>query len=107
MKRLLISIILVILCTMFCVASNAAGFTTNADAIEAAADSVLMIGAFDEKNTETFSRGSGFVAFNSSTLVTNYHVIDGATDVAAMDDDDNIYEIKYVLCADKDFDRKK
>ena len=104
MKRVLISIVLVILCTMFCTTSSAAGFTTNADAIEAAADSVLMIGAFDEKNTDVFSRGSGFVAFNSSTLVTNYHVIDGATDVVAMDDDDNFYEIKYVLCADKDFD---
>ena len=49
------------------------GFSGDIDAIDRAAKSVLMLEVFDE-NDQLFATGSGFVAFDNSTLVTNYHV---------------------------------
>ena len=93
---------------MFFVSSAfASGFTQNSDQIEEAARSVLKLYVYDSPYADVedyYATGSGFVALNSSTLITNYHVIDGAEWVLALDDYDKAYELKYVLCADEDFD---
>ena len=105
MRKLLTSLVIIVLCITVASCCLAGGFSSDADAIEMAAKSVLKIyvyeSIFDE---EPFATGSGFVAFDSSTLITNYHVIDDARLVIASDDDDNTYELDKVLCADKDSD---
>lgn len=107
MKINFVILLIVFMCFSCVSSSHASGFSQNADEIEKAADSVLLlIGADDSYSSIT--QGSGFIAFNSSTLITNYHVIDGLTSLFAFDDEDkdyeNKYEIKYVLCADKEAD---
>lgn len=69
--------------------------------VEEATKSVLLLVGFFDNDTENYVTGSGFVAFKNNILVTNYHVIDGVSSMYASDDNDNVYELKYVLCADK------
>lgn len=83
--------------------SSGAGFLQNPDAIEETIKSVLFIAIFD-KNEEIAASGSGFVAFNNGTIVTNHHVIEGADSIWASDEADNIYEIDRILAVDEDKD---
>ena len=61
-------------------------FSEDADAVENAADSVFMLEVY-ASNGLKIGVGSGFVAFDDSLLVTNYHVIDGGAYVVAISDD--------------------
>ena len=79
------------------------GFSSNPKAIDQAAKSVLMLQVFDVNN-EMIATGSGFVAFNNRTLVTNYHVIDGADWMMANSDDGYQYMVTKVLTADEEKD---
>ena len=93
------------ICALVFSGALADGFSQNADEIERAAKSVLKIYVYEyESDSEPFATGSGFVAFDSSTLITNYHVIDGARLAYAVDDDDNEYLLSRVLCADEEAD---
>ena len=107
MKKLFAILIAVVLAVVVAVSSFAAGFTDNAEEIENAAKSVLMLFVYENEYDELsdwYASGSGFVAFNNSTLVTNYHVIDSGARILALDDDNNAYEFDKVLCADKKYD---
>ena len=64
---------------------------TGAD-IAALADSVLTIHVFDPNNS-IISQGSGFIAYDDRTLVTNYHVIENAYTVVAITENDIHYNI--------------
>lgn len=75
-------------------------FSTDADAIEKAADSVFMLEVYSYNN-QRIAVGSGFVAFDSSILITNYHVIDGGAYVIAISDDKDQYLISHICCFDK------
>ena len=102
--RLLICILMMVLLVSGACAS---GFTQNGDQIEEATKSVLKLFIYEEENVaadEYTATASGFVAFSSSMLITNYHVIDGAVEIWAVDDQNNVYQLKYVLAADKDAD---
>lgn len=67
-------------------AGRAEGFREDLAGINQAAQSVLMLYVYDaEKNL--VSTGSGFVAFDNRTLVTNYHVMAGADSILATSDD--------------------
>lgn len=83
------------------VCAYASGFSQDPDRIEQAAKSVLMLEVYN-RHGKLLATGSGFVAFDSSTLVTNYHVIDekGTYEIIAIGDDDRNYSITKVLCAD-------
>lgn len=107
MKRATRLLICLLVLFVFFSSAHASGFTQNADAIEEATKSVLKLFIYDNEYADAedyIATGSGFVAFNTKTLITNYHVIDDAAIVVALDDKDNAYVLKYVLCADKDFD---
>ena len=105
MKKLLLYLGTFVLCLILTSYSFANGFINDADGIEKAAKSVLKIYVYENIYAEEpFATGSGFVAFDNSTLITNYHVIDGAAAVFASDDDDNVYQLDKVLCADKKAD---
>ena len=58
-------------------------------------ESVLILYVYDE-NRNLLSSGSGFVAFDDSTLITNYHVIDQGYYVEAISESDVIYNISGV-----------
>ena len=100
-RRILIYIVVSVMMTSIAFAS---GFTQNGDAIEKATKSVLKLYVYDKENADVnqyIATASGFVAFSSSILVTNYHVIEDAGEILAVDDLDNEYLLKYVLAADK------
>ena len=80
-----------------------AQFSTDPDAIEQAAKSVLMIEVYD-KDAELMATGSGFVAFNNRTLVTNYHVIENADWMIANSDDGYRYMVTKILITDQEKD---
>lgn len=78
-------------------------FSRDADAIEKAADSVFMLEVYSYNN-QRIAVGSGFVAFDSSTLITNYHVIEGGAYIIAISDDKDKYLISNICCYDKEKD---
>lgn len=78
-------------------------FSGDADAIEKAADSVFMLEVYSYNN-QRIAVGSGFVAFDSSTLITNYHVIEGGSFVIAVSDDKEKYLVSRMCCYDKEKD---
>lgn len=90
-----------ILLTGMC--AYASGFSQDPDQIERAAKSVLMLEIYDRQG-RLLATGSGFVAFDSATLVTNYHVIEDAYKILAISDDDKSYSITKVFCADEEAD---
>lgn len=92
-----------LLLTLLVAHSFASGFSQNADAIENAAQSVLMLYVFDAKD-QLIGTGSGFSAIDSTILITNYHVIEDAHKIVATSDNGLKYSIDTVLCADKDMD---
>ena len=96
-----IIMLLLVLITGNCLAEF--GFSENADAVELAADSVFMLEVYDSLN-QKIGVGSGFVAFDSMTLVTNYHVIEGGTYILAVSDDYKQYILDKVCAYDKNKD---
>lgn len=101
-KKILITLLAVVL-ALAPICALAAQFSTDPDAIELAAKSILMLEVYDADN-ELLATGSGFVAFNNRTLITNYHVIEGADWMLANSDDGYEYMVTKVLIADEDKD---
>lgn len=60
--------------------------------IEKIKDSVVMVKAFDQDGT-LISTGSGFCAYKSNYIVTNFHVIQGARTIKIMNDDKEEYNV--------------
>ena len=75
-------------------------FTDDVDAIERAADSVLMLEVYSSQN-QKIGVGSGFIAFDGLTLVTNYHVIEDGAYIIAFSDDDEEFLISKICITDK------
>lgn len=97
-----------IICLIVCLVCPAMSlseysFSSDADAIEKAADSVFMLEVYSYNN-QRIAVGSGFVAFDSSTLITNYHVIEGGSYIIAISDDKDQYLISNICCFDKEKD---
>lgn len=104
MKRTISALLCVFLALSSIVGiASSSSFLQNPDAIEEAIKSVLFIAIFDE-NDEITATGSGFVAFNNRTIVTNHHVIEGADSIWASDESDNVYEIDRVIAMDEEKD---
>ena len=74
-------------------------FHEDYDAIDVAARSVLRLVMLDE-NGEMLGSGSGFVAFDNRTLVTNFHVAQGAHTIIGSTDAGEEYLITYYYAAD-------
>ena len=82
------------------VSAGEGAFSDDPDAIEKAADSVFMLEVY-AYNNQQIAVGSGFVAFDPSILVTNYHVIEGGSYVVAVSDDRDQYLVSRICCSDK------
>ncbi len=93
---------IIMACMLLCpiMALGETAFVDNADAIEKAADSVFMLEVFSY-NKQRIAVGSGFIAFDSSLLITNYHVIDGGSYVVAISDDKDQFLVSQLCCYDK------
>ena len=102
-KRVLMLAVFVI-CLLFTVCGYAEErFSADPDAIEEAAQSVLMLEVYHKSNN-LIATGSGFVMFDNITLVTNYHVIEGAYMVLANSDDGYQYLLTRALISSKEKD---
>ena len=71
--------------------------------IEKADKSVLFIGCYDSNNAP-FCSGSGFLLFDGRTVVTNYHVIEGANTIKVYTNNNVEYDVKNIRNSDKDSD---
>ena len=78
-------------------------FSKNAAAIEKAASSVVKIYCYDYEGNES-ATGSGFIAFNDQTVVTNYHVMEEAYTCKVSTDEDKTFEVESVLAYSKEQD---
>ena len=106
MMNRITSLFLIVILVLFSYSQNAqceTYSTLSPDRIEELAQSVLMLEVYDEKD-ELIATGSGFVAFDSSILITNYQVVDGAYCVVAIGDDGKCYNVNDVCIMDKESD---
>ncbi|MDD2371074.1 MAG: S1C family serine protease [Firmicutes bacterium] len=71
--------------------------------VETVKDSVVMIYTYDENNQQ-LGQGSGFCFQDSNTIITNFHVINGAKRIEILTDDGEKYEIFNILIFDKQND---
>ena len=91
-KKIIIPFALVILIVLILIfVSNL--FVPNIETIK---DSVVMIETYD-KNGNQISSGSGFCAFKSDYIITNYHVIEGAYSIKIISDNKDTYKVENVL----------
>ena len=78
-------------------------FSSDADAVERAADSVFMLEVYDARNNQ-IAVGSGFVIFQPDLMATNYHVIEDGAYIVAVGDDMDRYVVEEVCVANKKLD---
>ena len=107
MKRFAICVLCVFMLFVLLTNSNVSyaetEFQNDADAIEEAANSVFMLEIY-ASNNQKIGVGSGFVAFDSTLLITNYHVIEDGAYVVAIGDDKDQYIVTQVCAFDKQRD---
>lgn len=105
MKRLAFSLMILALLGMAGLSLAAqVPFRDDYEGINSAAGSVLMLLVFDQEEGAYVSTGSGFVAFDSSTLITNYHVVENGDLVLAESDDGRSFFLDQVIAADRNKD---
>ena len=78
-------------------------FSEDTNAIARAEKSVVKIHCFDYMGKE-ISTGSGFVSFNDKTVVTNYHVIEGAASCKISTSNDEIYDVASIYHYSETYD---
>lgn len=78
-------------------------FSDRPSAIERTSESVVLITCYDRFG-EVRATGSGFVLYDNSTIVTNYHVIDRAVDIKISTDSDHTFLVESILAYDVDKD---
>ena len=78
-------------------------FSEDTDAIDAADASVVTVFCYD-MDEELTATGSGFVAFDGQTVVTNYHVMKSAYSCKITTNQDVSYEVAGILAFSKERD---
>lgn len=113
-KNILIPIILIAFLGIFAILTllgnnllsifgNKTTFSEDLKAIEKVDKSVVKIICYDYFGEE-MSTGSGFVAFDKNTIVTNFHVIEGAYSVVIQVSEEKVVHVEYELCSSKEND---
>ena len=98
--QIVCAILLMVLTGIIPAAGADASFSQDPAAIEQAADSVFILEVYSSRR-QKIAVGSGFVAFDASLLVTNYHVIEGGAYVIAISDDQDQYLLNRICCSSK------
>ena len=78
-------------------------FRDDYESVDQASKSVFYVEIYDNKN-RMLGSGSAFVCFKEHLLVTNQHVINGASYLKIWDEDDKMYLISKVASIDKTHD---
>ena len=78
-------------------------FSENASAIETADASVVTIFCYDYEG-ELAATGSGFVAFDGKTIITNYHVMTSAYTCKISTNQDISYDVSGICCSSEEQD---
>lgn len=71
--------------------------------VEEVKDSVVKVEVYD-KNGDLITIGSGFCAFDEYTIVTNYHVIEGAYSINLVTDENSIIKVNKIIIFNKSKD---
>lgn len=71
--------------------------------IESIKDSVVMIEVYDKYDNQ-ISTGSGFCAYKSNYIVTNFHVIEGAYEIKVVTDENKKYLINDIIIFNEEHD---
>ena len=93
---LIILIVSIVIGALFCI--KYLGFGN--PSIEEIKDSVVKIEVFDEDGS-LMGTGSGFCAFESNYIITNFHVIEGARTICIITDSQKEYEVKNIVLYNK------
>ena len=102
MKRIIVFLTLITTLLMLC-SCRSKPFSDDPDAMAEVSASILTIDVYD-KSDNLLSTGSGFVAFGSDSVVTNFHVIDGAYRIVVIDESENISDVTHILAYDEALD---
>ncbi len=78
-------------------------FSEDTEKIAALEKSVVKINCYNTKD-EVIASGSGVILFDDTTIVTNFHVIDGVYYVHIITDEDMIYQCNGILAYSKEDD---
>lgn len=103
MKKVIAFCFAILLLSANISAFAADSFSFDPAAIEQAAKSVLMLEVFDADN-QLIATGSGFVAFDNRTLITNHHVIEDAEWMMGNSDSGDQYIVNKILIVDQEKD---
>jgi hypothetical protein len=103
MKKTVSAILCILMLIPFLALADTYSFQQDLAAVERTIQSVLLLEVYNADG-DLFATGSGFVAFDSRTLITNYHVIEGAAAIVAISDSGDRYDVTRVLAADKELD---
>ena len=100
MKRVMtVFIAICIAAACILMTAHAESFSSNPEAVNQAAKSVMTLYVMDD-SLDTVGSGSGFVAFSDRYLLTNWHVIEDGSYVVAVSDDGDDYLLTEILCVD-------
>jgi hypothetical protein len=67
------------------------------------ADSVVVLENYNDQGQKT-SQGSGFISSSDGVILTNYHVVRGASRMVARSHDQSIHDVEYVIGYDVQHD---
>lgn len=93
----------VLLLSVVVIATLGKDFTKDEKAIQQKSRSVVMVYCYNPVG-DLRATGSGFVAYDDSTIVTNYHVVDRAAEVKISTDEDLTVNVSCVIAYDTDKD---
>lgn len=102
MKRLAAFLTFGSMLLMLCACGNKP-FSDNPDAMAKASTSIVTIEIYDRSNT-FIGTGSGFVAFDPTTVVTNFHVIEEAYRISVVDEIGTKSDVINILAYNQDLD---
>ncbi|NLX83056.1 MAG: hypothetical protein GXZ04_04490, partial [Clostridiales bacterium] len=103
-KLLLIVLTLGLVAGLLTAQAGQTPFANDVAAINKAAGSVLMLLVYDGDTGSMSRTGSGFVAFDSRTLVTSYRLVAGGSLVLAEDEAGHAHFLDQVIAADPEKD---
>ena len=67
--------------------------------LETIKDSVVLVNIYDD-NEDIIATGSGFSAYQENWIVTNYHVIENASNIKVVTDDNKEYAVNDIIIFD-------
>lgn len=93
MKNRLFATILCLIISLTLISCGSSSKIYTLDDVDA---SVFTLHYYDEKGNE-YCTGSGFTFFDSTTIITNYHVVNGIASIEVASENGDIYHVSDVI----------